>query len=144
MPENKIMLITGTSKGIGRYLVEYYTGLGFQIIGCSRSQAEYSLDNYQHYCLDVDDEPKVKQMFSEIREKHGRLDVLINNAGIASMNHILLTPIKTVKRIFSTNVIGAFLFCREATKLMQKNKYGRIVNFAKWESQSMPSDQPRL
>jgi 3-oxoacyl-[acyl-carrier protein] reductase len=130
MPENKIMLITGTSKGIGRYLVEYYTGLGFQIIGCSRSQAEYSLDNYQHYCLDVDDEPKVKQMFSEIREKHGRLDVLINNAGIASMNHILLTPIKTVKRIFSTNVIGAFLFCREATKLMQKNKYGRIVNFA--------------
>ncbi len=130
MPENKIMLITGTSKGIGRYLVEYYAGLGLQIIGCSRSQADYSLDNYKHYCLDVDDEPKVKQMFSEIREKHGRLDVLINNAGIASMNHILLTPIKTVKRILSTNVTGAFLFCREATKLMQKNKFGRIVNFA--------------
>jgi 3-oxoacyl-[acyl-carrier protein] reductase len=54
---------------------------------------------------------------------------LINNAGIASMNHILLTPMATISKVMDTNVIGTFLFCREAAKLMQKNG-GRIVNFA--------------
>jgi 3-oxoacyl-[acyl-carrier protein] reductase len=46
------------------------------------------------------------------------------------MNHMMLTPIKTVQSIFSTNVFGTFLFCREAAKLMQKKRRGRIVNFA--------------
>jgi len=130
MPDKQIMLITGTSKGIGRYLVEYYVKRDFEVIGCSRSPVDYEYDNYIHFCLDVADEEKVKQMFSQIRKTYKRLDVVINNAGIASMNHILLTPIKTVRNIFNTNVIAAFLFCREAAKLMQINNYGRIVNFA--------------
>ena len=130
MPDKQVMLITGTSKGIGRYLVEYYVKRGFVVIGCSRSPVDYDYDNYIHFCLDVADEEKVKQMFSRIRKTYKRLDVVINNAGIASMNHILLTPIKTVRNIFNTNVIAAFLFCREAAKLMQINNYGRIVNFA--------------
>jgi 3-oxoacyl-[acyl-carrier protein] reductase len=46
------------------------------------------------------------------------------------MNHILLTPKATVEKILNTNVIGTFLFCREAAKLMQTGKFGRIVNFA--------------
>lgn len=125
-----IMLITGTRKGIGKYLVEYYIEKGFQVIGCSRSDIDYELKNYQHFCLDVADEGKVKKMFSEIRKQHGKLDILINNAGIASMNHAILTPLRTVNKILNTNVIGTFLFCREAAKLMQKNQYGRIVNFA--------------
>ena len=124
------MLITGTRKGIGKYLVEYYVKKGFQVIGCSRGPFEYELDNYQHFCLDVSDEINVKKMFSEINKTYKRLDVLINNAGIASMNHILLTPTKTVQQILNTNVVGTFLFCREAAKLMQKNGYGRIVNFS--------------
>lgn len=130
MPDKQIMLITGTSKGIGRYLVEYYVEKGLGVIGCSRSPVDYEYDNYIHFCLDVADEEKVKQMFSRIRKTYKRLDVVINNAGIASMNHILLTPIKTVRNIFNTNVIATFLFCREAAKLMQINNYGRIVNFA--------------
>lgn len=130
MPDKQIMLITGTSKGIGRYLVEYYVEKGLGVIGCSRSPVDYEYDNYIHFCLDVADEEKVKQMFSQIRKTYKRLDVVINNAGIASMNHILLTPLKTVRNIFNTNVIAAFLFCREAAKLMQINNYGRIVNFA--------------
>jgi 3-oxoacyl-[acyl-carrier protein] reductase len=55
--------------------------------------------------------------------------VLINNAGIASMNHVLLTPMATIRAIIDTNFIGTFLFCREAAKLMRGNG-GRIVNFA--------------
>lgn len=46
------------------------------------------------------------------------------------MNHTLLTPLSTLDRIFSTNVKGTFLFCREVGKIMQKNNYGRIVNFS--------------
>ncbi|MFD2670597.1 SDR family NAD(P)-dependent oxidoreductase [Marinicrinis sediminis] len=130
MTNRKVMLITGTRKGIGRYLVEYYTERGYEVIGCSRGAAEEEIRHYHHYCLDVADEPKVKAMFADIAGKHGHVDVLVNNAGIASMNHLLLTPLQTVENIFSTNVFGTFLFCREAAKLMRKSRYGRIVNFA--------------
>ena len=68
-------------------------------------------------------------MFSLIRKKYGRLDVLINNAGIGSMNHSILIPIETVHRILITNVVGTFLLSRKAAKLMKKNNFGRIVNF---------------
>jgi 3-oxoacyl-[acyl-carrier protein] reductase len=124
-----ITLITGTRKGIGKYLAEYYLQQGHKVIGCSRQEPDWSLEGYTHYTLDIADEAAVKQLFSEIRQQHGRLDHLINNAGIASMNHTLLTPIETVQKILNTNVIGTFLFCREAAKVMKKHRYGRIVNF---------------
>jgi len=128
MNKSRIFLITGTRKGIGRYLAEYYVRKGDQVIGCSRQPTDYRAGNYRHFCLDVSDEFKVKRMFAEIQKTHQRVDVLINNAGIASMNHSLLTPLKTVQQILNTNVGGTFLFCREAAKLMRKNG-GRIVNF---------------
>jgi 3-oxoacyl-[acyl-carrier protein] reductase len=129
MNSRSITLITGTRKGIGRHLAEYYVGRGSIVIGCSREPAEYSHESYSHFCLDVADEKSVNAMFTEVARTHGRLDVLINNAGIASMNHILLTPTSTVQRLLQTNVLGTFLFCREAAKLMRKSG-GRIVNFA--------------
>ena len=67
-------------------------------------------------------------MFASVSEDYGRLDVLINNAGIASMNSLLLTPVDTAKKIVETNFLGTFLACREATRLMKKNSFGRIVN----------------
>ncbi len=124
-----ITLITGTRKGIGKYLVEYYVAKGHQVIGCSRSDINWQLEGYEHFIADVADEIAVKKIFSAIRKKYGKLDNLLNNAGIASMNHVMLTPIKTVNEILNTNVIGTFLFCREAAKLMVKHKFGRIVNF---------------
>ena len=129
MANQKVMVITGSRKGIGRYLVEYYCDLGFQVIGCSRESSDFSNDHYRHFCLDVADELAVRKMFHEISRSAGRVDVLINNAGIASMNHVLLTPMTTIRKIMDTNVIGTFLFCREAAKLMKDNG-GRIVNFA--------------
>ena len=129
MNEKQITLITGTRKGIGRFLVEHYTSLGHFVIGCSRGETEYSINNYHHFRLDVSDESSVKKMFIDIRKKYGKLDILINNAGVASMNHSLLTPISTVRKILDTNVIGNYIFSRESAKLMKKNKYGRIINF---------------
>jgi len=126
---DSVVLITGTRKGIGRYLAEHYVRKGCRVVGCSRSPTEFESDRYEHFCLDVTDEVAVLDLFARIRAKHGGLDVLINNAGIASMNHVLLTPVKTAEQILKTNVLGAFLFCREAAKLMQKRGNGRIVNF---------------
>src|SRR5437867_3442590 len=109
LPETPVMVITGTRKGIGKYLVEYYTSRGYRVVGCSRSPIDWTCENYEHFCVDVVAEPGVKKLFSHIRKAHGRLDVLINNAGIASMNHVLLTPLSTLESIFSTNVMGTFL-----------------------------------
>jgi 3-oxoacyl-[acyl-carrier protein] reductase len=77
----------------------------------------------------VKDEENVLEMVRQVAMRHGKIDVLINNAGIASMNHILLTPGAVVEKIFSTNVLGTFLFLREVGKVMARQKYGRIVNF---------------
>ena len=123
-------MITGTRKGIGRYLSEYYLERGYVVAGCSRGESDLQHDNYRHHCVDVADEQAVLQMFATTREEFGRLDVMLNNAGIASMNHVVLTPQSTIDRILNTNVVGTFLFCREAVKLMTKKKFGRIVNFA--------------
>lgn len=129
MIDRKVMLITGTRKGIGLYLAEYYLNKGYIVIGCSRGESAIDNSNYRHYQADVANENQVKLIFKNIYKEFGRLDVLINNAGIASMNHILLTPIKAVNDIFNTNFVGTFLFCREGAKYMIKNKSGRIVNF---------------
>jgi 3-oxoacyl-[acyl-carrier protein] reductase len=129
MHKTEVMLITGTRKGIGRALAEHYAASGYKVIGCSRSPFEEELTNYRHCCLDIADEAAVKALFSDIGKREGQLDIVINNAGIASMNHSLLTPLAVVNKIISTNFIGTFLVCREAARLMQRRRYGRIVNF---------------
>jgi 3-oxoacyl-[acyl-carrier protein] reductase len=124
------MLITGTRKGIGRFLVERYLERGYVVAGCSREPFGADLPNYHHYCVDVSDESAAIDMVRDVRKKLGGISVLVNNAGIASMNHLLLTPLATVNRVFSTNVFGTFVFMREVAKVMMKARYGRIVNFA--------------
>jgi 3-oxoacyl-[acyl-carrier protein] reductase len=124
-----VIVITGTSRGIGRGLVDYYLDRGYQVMGCSRGAVSHPRAGYTHFELDVSDESAVCAMFSTLRRRNaGRLDALINNAGLASMNHTLLTPVATADRIVRTNLIGPFLFCREAGKIMQTQGHGRIVN----------------
>ncbi len=128
--EQRVIAITGARKGIGRALSEHYLQEGARVIGCSRSESDLSHADYTHYQVDVANESDVKKMFSGIRKTFGRLDALVNNAGIASMNHVLLTPVSTVNKIFDTNVVGTFVCMREAIKLMKRQTHGRIVNMA--------------
>lgn len=124
------ILITGSRKGIGRFLTEKYIDRGFTVIGCSRGDTDYKHDRYTHYSCDVSDESAVIRMVRSAGKKHGGIDVLINNAGIASMNHILSTPIETIKKLFDTNMVGTALLSRETVKLMMRKKIkGRIINF---------------
>ena len=123
-----VTFITGTRKGLGRALVEHYVRLGHAVAGCSREPIDWQLDGYVHYIADVADEQAVHAAFADVWFRYRRLDHLINNAGIAAMNHSLLTPLSTLNRILSTNVAGTFLVTREAAKLMKSANYGRIVN----------------
>ena len=130
MADDRVMVITGTRKGIGRHLAEHYLECGWVVAGCSREASDLSHPRYVHFCTDVSDEKGARDLFHDVGRRFGRLDGLINNAGIASMNHSLLTPMSTVHGIIQTNFVGTFLYCREAAKLMRSRKYGRIVNFA--------------
>ncbi|MCH8314050.1 MAG: oxidoreductase, partial [Nitrospinae bacterium] len=56
---DQTILISGTSKGIGRYLAEYYLDAGYLVVGCSRSPSDLKNEKYQHCCLDISDEPAV-------------------------------------------------------------------------------------
>jgi 3-oxoacyl-[acyl-carrier protein] reductase len=124
------VVITGASRGIGRHLAEVYLARGAAVAGCSRSNVEPLHPNYRHHVVDVTDVGAIRSMFSAIDREWGGLDVLVNNAGIAAMNHALLTPPEDVERVFRTNVFSVFSFCREAAKLMRRGKFGRIVNFS--------------
>jgi 3-oxoacyl-[acyl-carrier protein] reductase len=132
MPESdsQVVLITGTRRGIGRHLAEHFAGRGARVVGCSREPIDWQLDGYTHVVADVSQESDVKTLMSQVQREFGRLDVAINNAGIASMNAALLTPTATVDRIMATNFRGTVLVCREAAKLMLRRKYGRIVNLS--------------
>jgi 3-oxoacyl-[acyl-carrier protein] reductase len=125
----KIILITGTRKGIGKELAEYYLSLGCNVIGCSRGPSTIINSDYRHYELDVSNEKDVVKMVGATKKEFHRIDILLNNAGIASMNHFLTTPYSTVQKIFNTNFLGTFIFSREVSKVMMKQKYGRIVNY---------------
>jgi 3-oxoacyl-[acyl-carrier protein] reductase len=88
------------------------------------------MPGYEHVRADVADEMAVGRLFSQLHERYGGLDNLINNAGIASMNHCLLMPMSTARELVQTNYLGTFLFTRVAAKLMKRRKRGRIVNFS--------------
>ena len=125
----KTIVITGSRKGIGKALTEHYLGNGWRVVGCSRGDASIEHSQYLHFSLDVSDENAVIAMARKLKTDFGRVDALLNNAGIASMNHSLLTPAKTVNRILQTNVVGTFIFCKEMAKLMRRTNNPRIVNF---------------
>lgn len=126
-----ILLITGCTKGIGKYLTEYYLGKGKIVIGCGRSESKISHPRHFFYQVDIASEISVIEMFKEIRKKFKYLDVVINNAGInPKISLSTLLPYRVAFDIVSTNVLGTFLVSREASKLMIQNKFGRIINFS--------------
>jgi len=126
---SQIIVITGTSKGIGQSLANYYLDNGEVVIGCSRGESSIKHENYRHFSLEVNDEKAVIKMIRAVKKEFGKVDILLNNAGMASMNHILTTSVSSVEKIFATNFLGTFIFTREVAKVMMKQKYGRVVNY---------------
>jgi 3-oxoacyl-[acyl-carrier protein] reductase len=100
------------------------------VVGCARGEAPLSDERYTHLKADVSDEPAVRALFSEVRSRLGGLDVLINNAGTASMNAVALTPFDSARQVMMTNFLGTFVFTHAALRLLKSSSAGRIVNFS--------------
>lgn len=126
---SRVIIITGSRKGIGRFLTEHFIQNGDYVVGCSRSNSDFLHQNYVHVECDVSEEESSKRVISIAEKKFGKIDILINNAGIASLNHSILTPGRSVRKIFETNFNGTFFFTREVAKKMMKWGSGKIVNF---------------
>ena len=134
----RVFIISGSSRGIGKALSEHYLGCGDIVVGCARSTSDIAHKNYRHFILDINDEKAVVAMVRATKKEFGKIDICLNNAGMASMNHILTTSYESAKRLVDVNFLGAFLLSREAAKAMisakisNKNsaKSGVIINFS--------------
>lgn len=132
MAELAVALITGTSRGIGAHLARDFVQHGYTVVGCSRGPApDVPKERYRHITADLGDEASVLEMFKQIRSEFGRLDVAVNNAAInPALSLTAMTPYKSAEAAFQVNVLGTFLVCREAAKLMMRHKSGRIINMS--------------
>jgi 3-oxoacyl-[acyl-carrier protein] reductase len=121
-------MITGTTRGLGRQLAAHFLEAGDRVIGCGRSNNDLVHERYRHHEVDVAEERAVAALFAEVRREEGALDVLINNAGTASMNAFPLTPPRSMSQMIETNVLGTMFFCHAAIRLLRRSRHGRIVN----------------
>lgn len=125
----QVVLITGASRGIGAHLTAHLRGLGAWVAACARSLEERDHgEQGWDTPVDVTDEARVVAWIRAVRRRQGRIDVLVNNAGAARMNHSLLTPTSTLRAALELNYLAAFVASREAVKVMKRRSYGRIVN----------------
>lgn len=123
-----VMVITGTSKGMGRAIANYYVAKGYCVVGCSRGPSTLSLDGYHHTQLDIGDEQQVRAWIRQITKTFGRIDILICNAGsVQSALLMSVTPDEVLQTFLRTHVAGTYYVCREVSKVMVPQKKGRIV-----------------
>lgn len=129
--DKRVFLITGTSKGIGKSIASYYlNNKNNIIIGCSRSQKTIENNNYHHYQVDLSEDKNVEDFIINIKKDFSHIDILINNAGVASMNHLLLTTSKKVNEILNINLKSVINITREVSKMMKKSQNARIINIS--------------
>ena len=120
-------LITGTSRGLGRALAERLLADGWVVHGFARGPQPLMHERFSAHVVDITDEAAVCAAVATIAES-GRIDLLINNAGAASMNALLLTPGETAKRLMRVNYLGTFHCLQSVGKVMVRQRAGRIVN----------------
>ncbi|WP_232697415.1 SDR family NAD(P)-dependent oxidoreductase [Brevibacillus daliensis] len=136
----QIAVVTGGGSGIGRAIAHRLSSQGahvwvtdIQEENASRVATEIRQKDEQAtaYRLDVSDATAVKRFFENVEEECGRVDILINNAGIAG-NPALLVHMRDEEwmQMFNIHVHGSFYCLREAAKLMMKNQYGRVINMS--------------
>jgi 3-oxoacyl-[acyl-carrier protein] reductase len=123
------VVITGATRGLGLALAQHFLEAGDEVTGCGRTASVLTHPRYTHCCVDVTSAEEVDLFFEGLHARLGRIDVLINNAGVAAMNALVLMPLETARRIVDTNLLGTFSFTRAAVRLMRDSGQGRIVNF---------------
>ncbi len=131
MISQPVMVITGTSRGIGRGMTEYFLKKDYQVIGCSRKATTLRMEGYHHFEVDVGDESQVRNWVRIIKKKFKRVDVLICNAGLVSSALLMaVTPGDMLDKFLHTNFAGTFYVCREISKIMVAKQKGRIITIS--------------
>ena len=127
----RVILITGTSSGIGRACAEQLSQSGWRVYGTSREAPATSLPGSSHRMLrmDVTDNSSVESAVRFILEKEGRLDAVINNAGIALAGAVEDTTLDEASVVWETNFLGTARVCREALPALRASK-GCLINIS--------------
>lgn len=138
---NKVCLVTGTSKGIGKQTAELFAYEGGIVYASARSEGSLDVwaEEVSNNCIgiikpiyfDVTDSISIKNSISRIKKEYGKLDVLVNNAGLVTNELLGMISINKMRQMFDVNVFGLMEISQMvATKLMRPNKNGSIINIA--------------
>ncbi|MGJ8637614.1 MAG: 3-oxoacyl-[acyl-carrier-protein] reductase [Phycisphaerales bacterium] len=139
MSDQRVAIVTGASRGIGRAVALRLAADGRHVVCVSRSQGP--LDELvseiqaaggaaSALTCDITDFDAITSMIDTVVKNQGRLDILVNNAGITKDNLILRMSDEEWDDVINTNLKSVFVACRAAARPMMKNKFGRIVNIA--------------
>jgi len=139
MPKDKIAVVTGASRGIGRSIALALAAKGAVIVAVDMDQtstdavvSELQASGARALGVvgNVTNTQDVEKMFNSAVESFGRVDILINNAGITRDGLLVRMKDEDWDAVLSVNLKGAFLCSRAASKIMAKQRYGRIINIA--------------
>lgn len=125
---SKVVLITGGSSGIGKSVGEFLQEKGFTVYGTSRNPEKIVGSVFPLIALDVRDVTSIQNAVSEIIAKSGRIDVVINNAGVGITGPIEEIPTEEIKNNFETNLFGPIEVMKAVLPQMRLQKSGLIIN----------------
>ena len=136
----KVALVTGASRGIGESIAKLLAQQGAHVIvssrkldGCQRVVDEITAAGYsaQAIACHIGEMEQIAAAFEQIKEEHGKLDILVNNAAANPyFGHILDTDVMAFQKTTDVNIRGYFFMCVEGGKLMKANGGGSIINVA--------------
>ena len=125
---HKIILITGGSSGIGKSIGEFLMAKGFVVYGTSRNPEKVINHPFSLLQLDVKKPFSIQAAIEQVVSKEGRLDVLVNNAGMGITGSIEDTPTDEMRKVFDTNLFGAIDVMKGVLPQMRKQGQGLIIN----------------
>ena len=128
MAEEKVVLITGASMGLGHAMAEMLAADGWTVFGTSREPENYSTHGWEMIELDVTDDASVQACVDTVMERAGRIDALVNNAGYGIIAFAEEPTIDEVRTQFDTNYLGVHRMNRAVLPIMRTQGGGHIVN----------------
>ena len=125
---SKVVLITGGSSGIGKSIGEFLHQKGFVVYGTSRNPEKITNSIFPLVALDVRDKQSIVNCVAEVIQKSGRLDIVINNAGVGITGPIEEIPTEEIRNNFETNLFGPIEVMKAVLPQMRAQKSGLIIN----------------